>query len=170
MYKAEELKAMTKADLAGIIMQDFGKVPDDNAKKDDLIEQILALQNNGTGGPDPLMDSDNAMDTRHDDTSNSSKEIDPEGRTWIKIANDEHDTSDVFLCHNGDSCVIKRERWAHVKNKFIMGPLNDAVMAMTRDNGVRTVKRRLNVTIWNGHGTPVDSDDMDQSVTPLMTV
>lgn len=168
MYKADELKTMTKADLAGILMQDFGQVPADNARKDDLIEQIMQLQADGQGGPDALLDT-NTTAPNADPEAPKQKAIDPEGRTWIRIGNDEHDTGDVFLCHNGDSCTIKRERWAHVKNKFIMGPLNDAVMAMTRDNGVRTVKRRFAVTIWNGPGAPVDSADMEQSVTPLMT-
>lgn len=168
-YSTEDLQKMTKADLASILMNDFGKVPADSAKKDDLVEMVLEAQG-ADNKPDNLLDGNEsaAPVVNNDEPQRKQGARDPEGRTWIKIHNDEHDTNDVFLCHNGDTCVIKREHWVKVKNKFIMGPLNDAVMTMYRDNGIGHQKRRLNVTVWDNPGDPVDSGNVDQVISPLL--
>lgn len=167
-YSHDDLQKMTKADLASILMNDFGRVPPDTAKKDDLIQMVQEAQGS-SDHPDNLLDGKD-FDTEEtvQETASKPNARDPEARSWIKIHNDEHDTNDVFLCHNGDTCVIKREHWVKVKNKFIMGPLNDAVMTMYRDNGIGHQKRRLNVTVWNGIGDPVDSGNADQIISPLL--
>lgn len=172
-YTASTLGAMNKKDLAAILLNDFGVVPSDGDQKNDLIDSILRLQDADTTASDDGLSLDSSLDNdEEEETTVAAKpkanKPDPEGRTWIKIANDEHDTNDVFLSTGGDACSLKRERWAKVKNKFILGPLNDAVQTLYK-NGKAYTKRRFNVTVWSGAGDPVeDADSDDQMLTPLM--
>lgn len=170
-YTASTLGVMNKKDLAAILLNDFGVVPNDSDQKGDLVDTILRLQDEGDMGVGDDLLGDPAVgepQTASALAAAKSTQPDPENRTWIKIANDEHDTNDVFLSVNGDSCLVKRERWAKVKNKFITGPLNDAIQTLYK-NGKAYTKRRFNVTVWSGTGDPVeDADTENQLLTPLL--
>ena len=168
------LNRMKIDDLVAYAMEEHGLVVDtDTQQKDDIIDMILAAQEDEGGTPpeDSQEDESPDLDESEDDKPKQPKtkptkaktEADQksagEKRRWVKIHNQEGDVGDkpVFIGCSGDEILVAREKWVHMKQKHI-NVLKAAKETHFRDRQPRNVDRyRFEV-----RDTKPDDAEMDE--------
>ena len=181
-HSKSALKNMTKEDLINVFMEEHGGVAQDTDTKQDLIDKILAAQEDaGDVVPDDTITGDTANNPTADEDK-QPPENDPaaeddyeavlakaikesQRRVWVKIANDDGvgGTDKVYLAAGDENALVEREVWVHLKMIHVDVLRNCVEVRYKGDGKGNTIEykqRRFKFEIRDQPNKP--ADDLEQ--------